>query len=177
VTGPTLRPSSPADLDGCVAVWLRSLEARDGAPPPAGTAARVRARLQRPEQWSVVADQAGAVVGFATLLPDGEAALLLQYVAVDPDHSGQGLGRLLLAHAIDRTAGLEVRLDVRIGNARAIALYEAAGFTRTGAAAPHPLGGEPMARYVRPARAERPPEASRRGPGAPARGRGPSRSS
>jgi len=151
VTGPTLRPFSTADLESCVAVWLRALEARDGAAAPDGTAARVEARLALPSQWSVVVEQAAAVVGFATVLPDGDAALL-QYLAVHPAHAGRGLGRRLLTAAVEHASGLELRLDVRIGNGRAIALYEASGFARTGAPVPHPLGGEPMARYVRPSR-------------------------
>jgi ribosomal protein S18 acetylase RimI-like enzyme len=144
-----LRPFVPADLEACVAVWVRALEARDGVAAPAGTAERVRGRLARDDHRTVVAEQAGRVAGFATTVPEGPGTLLLQHLAVAPDVAGRGLGRRLLADAVAHAAGRPLALDVRIGNGRAIALYERAGFARAGEPVPHPLGGEPMVRYER----------------------------
>jgi ribosomal-protein-alanine N-acetyltransferase len=65
------------------------------------------------------------------MLAPGEAQLL--NLSVVPDARREGLGRELLAQFVadSRRLGAEqMFLEVRIGNAPAIALYEAAGFVR-----------------------------------------------
>ena len=104
----------------------------------------------RPEPWSerlfwselgqldtrhyVVAVDGGAVVGYAGLCDYPDEAWV-QTIAVAPAAQGAGLGTLLLRELLDeagrrrqRTVSLEVRAD----NVAAHALYERAGFTRTG---------------------------------------------
>lgn len=63
----------------------------------------------------------------------GEAHLL--NLCVHPDFQGQGLGRLLLQHAIRQARSLDcdvMFLEVRPSNARAGQLYERAGFEVVG---------------------------------------------
>jgi ribosomal-protein-alanine N-acetyltransferase len=126
-----LVPGSSADLPGVMAImtaafspsfgegWTRSqcsgilpmtgvslMLARDGSPQPVGFAL------------------------FRTV--SGEAELLL--LAVDPDHQGRGVGRLLLDAFVDqaRSAGAgRVHLEVRDGNP-AVEMYRRAGFEAAG---------------------------------------------
>jgi len=56
-------------------------------------------------------------------------------VMVGEEHRCQGVGRMLVRALIGRAAGLGVTsltLEVRTGNAAAIALYSSLGFTRRG---------------------------------------------
>ncbi len=85
-----------------------------------------------PPNALLVAEDASGVVGFTAVHPkDSEMYLLF----VNPDHAGCGVGRALLqaAHDALRAAGCrEVHLYTHEQNARAIAVYEAAGYRRDG---------------------------------------------
>lgn len=76
----------------------------------------------------------GAAEGFALVqIVPPEAELLT--IAVAPAAQRQGLGRALLSRAMEAAAAegaTRLFLEVDIRNAAAIALYEAAGFARTG---------------------------------------------
>ena len=86
--------------------------------------------LSGPRVRLTVADDGSVVVGYSVLmlaLPDADLANL----AVAPSARGRGVGRQLLTGVVAtaRGAGIEhVYLEVRQSNARAIALYESAGF-------------------------------------------------
>jgi ribosomal-protein-alanine N-acetyltransferase len=79
-------------------------------------------------------DGAAGVVGYVVALvvaPDAEVADL----AVAPEARRRGVGRVLLARALDVLAELEVRavhLEVRESNRAARTLYESAGFRSVG---------------------------------------------
>ncbi len=78
----------------------------------------------------LILSDSGAVVGFyiAEFLA-GDASLF--DIAVHPSHQGQGLGRQLLLHFLQRGFELGAEqffLEVRASNAPAIALYQSAGF-------------------------------------------------
>jgi ribosomal-protein-alanine acetyltransferase len=77
-------------------------------------------------------ERGGRIVAYGVLmLAPGEAQLL--NLSVVPDARRQGLGRLLLAQFVDdsrRLGAEQMFLEVRVGNAAAIALYESAGFMR-----------------------------------------------
>lgn len=85
-----------------------------------------------PNLLLVAEDDAGSVVGYVAAHPrDGELFLLF----VDLDHAGRGIGRALLAAAHDalREAGCrDAYLYVHERNARAIAVYAAAGYGADG---------------------------------------------
>jgi ribosomal protein S18 acetylase RimI-like enzyme len=58
-------------------------------------------------------------------------------IAVDPDHKGQGIGRMIFTHLLDfitkcRHDVLRVELISREFNLKAISFYESIGFTREG---------------------------------------------
>jgi [ribosomal protein S18]-alanine N-acetyltransferase len=82
----------------------------------------------------LVAEDGGAVVGYAGLVATGHQADV-QTLGVRADHQGRGLGgellRALLDEARRRGAG-EVLLEVRAENAAAQALYARHGFERIG---------------------------------------------
>ncbi|XLZ67804.1 GNAT family N-acetyltransferase [Massilia sp. SR12] len=73
----------------------------------------------------LVAEVDGAVVGFA-----GYTDQEVTWLYVDPARFRQGIGRALV-DAVLRAAGKPLALDVLTGNAAALALYRAAGFTIT----------------------------------------------
>lgn len=100
------------------------------------TADGLREELQNPLAVFLVAEDAaqGAVLGYIGLhhvLDEG----FVTNLAVDPARRREGNGGALLqaACAYGREHGLSrLALEVRAGNREAIALYEAAGFTRDG---------------------------------------------
>ena len=79
-----------------------------------------------------VGEREGRIIAYGVLmLAPGEAQLL--NLSVVPDCRRRGLGRALLAQFVDdarRLGAEQMFLEVRVGNAPAIALYESAGFAR-----------------------------------------------
>ena len=90
------------------------------------------ARHAPPNALLVAIDQTGRLIGFTAVHPaEGEMFLLF----VHPDHAARGVGKALLtaAHEVLRSAGCrEAFLYTHEQNARAIAVYEAAGYRRDG---------------------------------------------
>jgi RimJ/RimL family protein N-acetyltransferase len=82
----------------------------------------------------------GAVAGYATIgpsapTPANDHVLMLHGLAVDPAHQGRGLGRRLVAAAVEeaRARGARrLRLRVLGHNAAARRVYEACGFVVEG---------------------------------------------
>lgn len=109
---------------------LASLHARAFRTPPPWTAAAFSGVLADPLAFLLVEGDAGCLLGRAVA---GEAELLT--LAVAPDARRRGLGRKLVARFLYQAQlrGAESAfLEVSAENAPAIALYESAGFTRTG---------------------------------------------
>ena len=118
-----LRAAAAADLDAIDAIEQHSF----ARPWPRAT---FEAELTR--EWAHVDVLAldGRVVAFCDywVVPPEMQVLA---IATAPDFRGRGLGREMLAHVLARAAalGCEVAsLEVRAGNAPAIALYERHGF-------------------------------------------------
>lgn len=121
----SLRPLEPADLPAVLAI-----EARGHDFP--WTAGNFQDAL-RSGYHMVVLEQAGRVVGYGivqVILDEGH----LLNITVDPDCQGRGWGRLLLQHLLDYAHGNTdtLFLEVRPSNARAIRLYQLAGFNEIG---------------------------------------------
>jgi GNAT superfamily N-acetyltransferase len=88
----------------------------------------------------LVAEHDGVVHGYVQLdqtgpLPSHAHVLLIDGLGVDPAHQGNGLGRRLLAAALDealRGGARKVSLRVLAPNARARSLYESCAFVVEG---------------------------------------------
>lgn len=95
-----------------------------------------RHHLRNPRARLLAADAGGRLAGSALLLfRRGARVARLYSLAVDPAWRGHGVGRRLL-DACEREAGrrgcTHVRLEVRVDNQAAQALYEGRGYRRTG---------------------------------------------
>ncbi|GAB1157767.1 acetyltransferase [Paenibacillus illinoisensis] len=77
------------------------------------------------EVWEAV-DSAGEPVGFMGL--DGKH---IEMLFVDVDQHGQGVGRMLVTHAID-LKGNDIKVDVNEQNEGAARFYTRMGFVQTG---------------------------------------------
>src|SRR5215212_950524 len=87
--------------------------------------------------WVAVED--GTVVGSAALRDLGDGAVELKRMYLRPDQRGQGLGKQLLASALDWARANEmgvIRLDTSERMVAAQRLYEANGFERVPGDAP-----------------------------------------
>lgn len=81
---------------------------------------------------ALVGEREGRIVAFGVMMmAPGEAQLL--NLSVVPDARREGLGRTLLRRFVamaGRLGAAQIFLEVRVGNAPAIALYEDEGFVR-----------------------------------------------
>ena len=74
-----------------------------------------------PKAATWVAEHNRRVVGFISLLDSFVGGLF-----VDPDHQGMGIGRELIAHALDHKG--ELSLEVYTANQQAVCFYASMGF-------------------------------------------------
>jgi ribosomal-protein-alanine N-acetyltransferase len=128
VIEPAIEPAGPADLDAIVEIERHSF-------PTPWSRETFAAELSREGARLIVARAAhgarpGGLVGFCNywLIVD---ELHVHAIATHPDHRRAGIGGRLLAHALAeaRARGcVRATLEVRRGNAPAIALYQGAGF-------------------------------------------------
>ncbi|HEY1427752.1 MAG TPA: GNAT family N-acetyltransferase [Caulobacteraceae bacterium] len=100
-----VRVFQPGDLDGVIALC-----AAEGWPSFPEDAARALRALTAPGVTTIVADDAGRVVGFAQLLSDGEIQAHLSLIAVHPDARRQGLAREMLRCALALAGGSRIDL-------------------------------------------------------------------
>ena len=125
-----LRPYRPDDEDAAIALWQQTWQQ---AYPGIDFAARVAWWRERwrndlvPNAAIIVADQAGALVGFVTIDRKG----YLDQLVVSPGHWGSELGNALVDEA-KRLSPDGITLLVNTDNARAIRFYERNGFAHTG---------------------------------------------
>jgi putative acetyltransferase len=126
----SLRPYRAEDEDAAIALWLETWRQ---AYPSIDFAARVpwwRERWRNelvPNAAVIVAEQAGALVGFVTI--DGSG--YLDQLVVAPDHWGSEIATVLVDEA-KRSSPSGVTLLVNADNARAIRFYERSGFVHAG---------------------------------------------
>jgi ribosomal protein S18 acetylase RimI-like enzyme len=100
-----VRRFQPGDVEGVI-----ELCAAEGWPSFPEDPARALRALTAPGVTTVVADEAGRVVGFAQLLSDGEIQAHLSLIAVHPDARRQGLARQLLRLALAEAGGIRIDL-------------------------------------------------------------------
>lgn len=125
-----LRPYRAEDEDAAIALWLATWKL---AYPSIDFDARLdwwRERWRNelvPNAAIIVAEQAGAMVGFVTI----DASGYLDQLVVAPDHWGSKLATGLVDEAKRRSPD-GVTLKVNADNARAIRFYERNGFVHAG---------------------------------------------
>lgn len=96
---------------------------------------RQRAELARVNARTVVADDSGAIVGYAQLLLSDEDWCEIERFYIERSRHGSGLAQQLMQASMDlaKDAGYAVmRLGVWKENARAIAFYQKLGFKIVG---------------------------------------------
>ncbi len=140
----SLRRYEPRDEDAAIALWLRTWQAAypliDFAARLAWWRDRWRNKLA-PTAEIVIAEAAGAVIGFVTVDP---RTRYLDQIVVAPERWRSGLGAALIDEA-RRISPAGLDLDVNTDNERAIRFYEKQGFSTTGAGV-NPISGKPVHR-------------------------------
>ncbi|WIB59371.1 N-acetyltransferase [Curtobacterium sp. MCLR17_007] len=154
-----VRPATPDDEPRCIDLWCAAVAARDGVPEHPATRARAEQKFTAPRvALLVAAGGANRLDGFVLVSEPGtgrptdpEDAAYLSLLAVRPDVQAHGVGRRLLVEGVTaaRAAGHPaIALHALADNARAVRLYEAAGFRSAGVDFPHALTGTPTRTYV-----------------------------
>lgn len=127
---PRLRTARRADIEALVAIENRCFKT------DRLSRRRFTYLLSKGHGLFLVAEIHGTVVGYALVLFHGTTALARLYsMAVDPGSQRQGIGRLLLHEAEQRTRDMghaTLRLEVRPDNQAAIQVYRAAGYREIG---------------------------------------------
>jgi putative acetyltransferase len=138
-----LRPYRADDEEAAIGLWLATWQR---AYPSIDFVARVpwwRTRWRDelvPNAAIMVAEQAGALIGFVTLDTTG----YLDQLVVAPDQWGSELGNMLVAEA-KRLSPDRITLLVNSDNARAIRFYARNGFVDAGEDV-NPTSGRPVLR-------------------------------
>ena len=150
-TGPVVRRATPADLPGIGRLGALLIEEHYDFDPQrflaatpgmqAGYASFISAQLKDPDKAVLVADDNGDVIGYTYAAVEGSdymslrgPAGVLHDIIVDPEHRGQGVGRLLLDATLEffRSRGLpRVVLLTAERNEGAQRLFARRGFRRT----------------------------------------------
>ena len=138
------------------AIWARARNRRDGTAPPSATdcedaASGVRRRLALDGATVLLARRDDDVVGFALFAPNARAIEVF-YLAVHPDVWRTGVAHALLRE-VDGTVRAWGRTSLELwvvdDNARAIGVYERAGYASTEDRVTDPTSGRIERRLVR----------------------------
>jgi len=102
---------------------------------PVGVVTPWSARLERHSlTWVTATDAAGDLVGFVNVIGDGGAHAVLLDTVVEPGRQGQGIGRALVAEAVEAARDLGCEwLHVDFEADRAGFYLEGCGFRTTAA--------------------------------------------
>jgi GNAT superfamily N-acetyltransferase len=156
---PTLRPAAADDAPALAGLVRDGVETYRAFMPAAWTPVdtdpifdpeRMREQLATPGCWALVAEDETGIAAFVLFRPgDGDAAYFSS-LFVDERLWGRGLGRSLLASAMDemrRQRYPAATLWVARDYARARRTYEAAGWVPTGAETVYVHDGTPLVEY------------------------------
>ena len=125
-----VRSFLPDDEAAVIALWQRCGLTRPWNDPAKDIARKLTVQ---PELFAVVqAQPGGEIVGSVMAGFEGHRGWI-NYLAVDPGHQKQGLGRALMDWAEQglRAAGCpKINLQIRAANAPVIAFYRAIGFAQ-----------------------------------------------
>jgi ribosomal protein S18 acetylase RimI-like enzyme len=126
IAGLAITAIEDADVSSIVALWERCGLTRAWNDPTTDIALARKG----PNSTILVGREDEKIVASAMVGHEGHRGWVY-YVAVDPDHRGQGLGRAIMSAAEDwlRQAGIaKLQLLVRQDNAKASAFYETIGY-------------------------------------------------
>ena len=138
-----LRPYRGEDEDAAIALWLQTWQQAYPSIDFAGRENWWRERWRSelvPKAEIIVAEQAGALIGFVTI----DASGYLDQLVVAPGHWGSKLATALVDEAKRRSPDC-IRLLVNTDNIRAIRFYERNGFAHAGEDV-NPTSGRPVLR-------------------------------
>ena len=157
-----MRGAGAGDQEGAIEVILAALGTYGkwsrGWTPPKDAKEREerRWRLQESKGGWLMACEGERIVGVSCWRGGDEATLAL--LMVDPEHWGEGVGRILheaSMHKMAETGAKTARLSVATDNERAKAFYARRGWLRTDAAPwRHAWLGLRMEEYARPVERE-----------------------
>lgn len=122
----TIRTAAPTDIDAIARLWDRAGVSRPWNP----VAADVDFCLAQPHARLFLRRIGETVIGSVMCGQDGHRGWIY-YLAVDPDHSHQGHGTALLAHAeawLEHQGCWKIQLMVRHDNPEVIGFYAARGY-------------------------------------------------
>ena len=120
-----------ADYPHVADIWERT---GISTPGRGDSAEVIENTLRRKGRLLVLVDkESDIVIGTSWLTNDGRR-LYLHHFAIDPKYQGGGFSRPLLRESlkIAKEIGLQIKLEVHIGNRGGIHFYEKAGFKRLG---------------------------------------------
>lgn len=121
-----VRPFNPADRAVVIALWGRCGLTRPWNSPERD----IDRKLGVQADLFLVAEQDGVVVGSAMAGFDGHRGWV-NYLAVEPERQGQGIGRRLMEQVEAGLSALgcpKLNLQVRAGNEAALAFYASLGY-------------------------------------------------
>lgn len=121
-----IRPYTPADETAVIALWQRCELTRPWNDPRKD----IERKLTVQPELFVVGERQGQIVATAMAGFDGHRGWI-NYLAVSPELQKQGLGRQLMTHveqALTAKGCAKLNLQVRAGNAQALAFYQAIGY-------------------------------------------------
>lgn len=121
-----IRPYTPADETAVIALWQRCELTRPWNDPRKD----IERKLTVQPELFVVGERQGQIVATAMAGFDGHRGWI-NYLAVSPEVQKQGLGRQLMTHVEQALTAMgcpKLNLQVRAGNAQALAFYQAIGY-------------------------------------------------
>jgi ribosomal protein S18 acetylase RimI-like enzyme len=121
-----IRPYTPADETAVIDLWQRCELTRPWNDPRKD----IERKLTVQPELFVVGERQGQIVATAMAGFDGHRGWI-NYLAVSPEVQKQGLGRQLMSHVEQALMAMgcpKLNLQVRAGNAQALAFYQAIGY-------------------------------------------------
>ena len=121
-----VRPYRPGDREALVELWSACELTRPWNDPYRD----IERKLARDPENLLVVEHDGNLVGSVMVGYEGHRGWV-NYLAVNPCHRGQGLGRLLMERAEEILRGLgaaKLNLQVRSSNEAALGFYERLGY-------------------------------------------------
>ena len=130
----TIRPAETSDQNALEALqWRASLNNAGDRDELLANSDAIELPLQQIESGGVfIAEELGAVMGFAAILPRSDGDAELDALFVEPETWRQGVGRALVEHCCVAAKGCAAKAIHVVGNPYAEGFYEACGFKQVG---------------------------------------------